>query len=122
MKRFDLVQVNSAYTTDHEMEPSDDGEWVRFEDVAAVTSHPQEAETPPWQPIETAPKMRTILVYGCEASRRIWGRAYYFKGVPGDGEGWIASSFYTEPKDDMRGSFTPTHWMPLPAPPVVKTP
>lgn len=33
MKRFDLVQVNACYTTDHEMELSDDGEWVRFEDV-----------------------------------------------------------------------------------------
>lgn len=31
--RYDLVQTNVAYTTDHEMERSDDGEWVRYEDV-----------------------------------------------------------------------------------------
>jgi hypothetical protein len=33
MKRYDLVQVNACYTTDHQMEPSEDGEWVRYEDV-----------------------------------------------------------------------------------------
>jgi hypothetical protein len=35
LTRYDLVQVNACYTTDHEMEASDDGEWVRFEDVEA---------------------------------------------------------------------------------------
>ena len=67
-----------------------------------------------WRPIETAPKDRVILVYGCEFRRHIIGRGYWFQGVPGDGEGWITSSFYTQPKDDMRGNFTPTHWTPLP--------
>lgn len=67
-----------------------------------------------WRAIDTAPKDgRVILVYGCEFKRHIFGRAYYFKGVPGDGEGWITSSFFTLPSDDMRGSFTPTHWMPM---------
>ncbi len=33
MKRYDLVQVNSCYTTDHQMERADDGEWIRYEDV-----------------------------------------------------------------------------------------
>jgi hypothetical protein len=33
VKRYDLVQVNACYTTDHEMEPSEDGEWVRYEDI-----------------------------------------------------------------------------------------
>lgn len=36
MKRYDLTQTNVAYTTDHEMELSDDGEWVRYEDVEAI--------------------------------------------------------------------------------------
>jgi hypothetical protein len=35
MKRYDLMQVNASYTTDHQMEPSDDGEWVRYADVEA---------------------------------------------------------------------------------------
>lgn len=35
-QRYDLVQVNACYTTDHEMERSDDGEWVRFEDVQSA--------------------------------------------------------------------------------------
>jgi len=33
MRRHDLVQVNACYTTDHEMEPCDDGEWVRFDQI-----------------------------------------------------------------------------------------
>ena len=71
-----------------------------------------------WQPIDTAPKDGTVLLLYAEAYHRIiWGRGWYFKGVPGDGEGWIAHSFYTQPKDDMIGAFEPTHWHPLPSPP-----
>ena len=33
IQRFDLVSVSFAYTSDHEMQRSDDGEWVRFDDV-----------------------------------------------------------------------------------------
>jgi len=33
VQRFDLVSVSFAYTSDHEMERADDGEWVRFDDV-----------------------------------------------------------------------------------------
>jgi hypothetical protein len=73
----------------------------------------------PWQPIETALRdKRVLLLYGEEHGRRIWARGYYFKGVPGDGEGWVASIIYTEPEDDMRGSFSaPTHWMLFQEPP-----
>ncbi len=71
-----------------------------------------------WQPIETAPRDgRRVLVYGVQFRRRCFGVGYYFKGVPGDGEGWIAQMFYTEPTDDARGSMEPSHWMPLPPPP-----
>jgi hypothetical protein len=35
LKRYDLVGRTCAYTTDHEMERCDeDGEWVRYDDVA----------------------------------------------------------------------------------------
>lgn len=68
-----------------------------------------------WQPISSAPKDGlTVLLYAEAHHRRIWGRGFYFQGVPGDGEGWIAHTFYTEPKDDLSGAFEPTHWMPLP--------
>lgn len=36
MKRYDLLQVNACYTSDHEMEPADDGEWVRYEEVSGI--------------------------------------------------------------------------------------
>jgi hypothetical protein len=71
-----------------------------------------------WQPIETAPKDgRQVLLYGCEHKRHWFGSGYYFKGVPGDGEGWIAHSFYTLPVNDSSGCFTPSHWRPLFEPP-----
>lgn len=40
LKRYDLIQTNLAYTTDHEMERSDDGEWVRYEDIAHLVPPP----------------------------------------------------------------------------------
>jgi hypothetical protein len=42
LPRYDLMQVNSCYTSDHEMERSDDGEWVRVDAVleALATSAP----------------------------------------------------------------------------------
>lgn len=71
-----------------------------------------------WQPIDTAPKDGTRVLVYASAHRRHWfGTGYYFKGVPGGSEGWIAHSFCTTPKDDCSGSFEPTHWMPMLTPP-----
>ena len=121
---------------------SDDGAYYRLAqelsllwDVEATSDDLADAEqlirkrvvAPPpsggWQPIATAPKehKRVLMLYGCEFGRHILGRGYWFKGVPGDDEGWVTSGFYTSPEDDMRGTFTPTHWMPLPRPPVEET-
>lgn len=36
LPRHDYMQVNACYTTDHVMEPALDGEWVRFEHIAAL--------------------------------------------------------------------------------------
>ena len=36
MKRYDLVTNYRAGSSIEEMEPSDDGEWVRYEEVEAV--------------------------------------------------------------------------------------
>ncbi len=73
-----------------------------------------------WQPIESAPKKHkhVVMLYGEEFGRRVWMLGYYFKGVPGDGEGWITTIIYCEPSDDWRGSGPqPMCWMPLPAAP-----
>lgn len=40
LKRYDLREVSYNYwETDHEMEPSPDGDWVKYEDVAALVGH-----------------------------------------------------------------------------------
>lgn len=100
---------------------SDRDEPGTYAKVAGLLAAYEEAQQQNgWQPIATAPKdKRVVLLYGEEHHRRVWARGYYFKGVPGDGEGWVASIFYTEPDDDTRGAFMNlTHWMPLPpAPP-----
>lgn len=57
-----------------------------------------------WQPIETAPKDRAILVYGLRYS----------------GEGYQeVTHWYSDrwPIEWMEGYHTPTHWQPLPDPP-----
>jgi hypothetical protein len=56
-----------------------------------------------WQPIETAPKDRSILVYGCDSYCVVWWYASRKSWTDGDyiwanGEQW-------------------THWMQLPDPP-----
>lgn len=83
-------------------------------DLKAILAALSRAAAPQWRSIESAPKDGTrVLVYACAHKRHWFGTGYYFKGVPGDGEGWIAHSFYTTPKDDCSGSFEPTHWQPM---------
>ena len=56
-----------------------------------------------WQPIETAPKRGSIL---------LWNGKEVGEGHPawcGDGYEWAGEGHACDPR--------PTHWMPLPAPP-----
>ena len=62
---------------------------------------PPEAVTEAWQPIETAPNDgKPVLVFG--------GRHVEPEIVPADGDWWRSYD----------GTATPTHWQPLPTPPV----
>lgn len=56
-----------------------------------------------WQPIETAPKVQYVLLgFEHHPSRQgFW-----------DGGAWVVTGYVTETPPH------PTHWMPLPAPPV----
>lgn len=71
-----------------------------------------------WQPIETAPKDKTLLLYG----RQVGGSKDDLAGWDGN----IVASGYWDGIDGSwcvtgstwRGPFIgPTHWMPLPEPP-----
>lgn len=52
--RYDLITNYRCGSAIEEMERSDDGEWVRFEDVVAALQSPKAPQG--WQPIETVPK------------------------------------------------------------------
>jgi hypothetical protein len=95
--------------------PAKPGRQQRTEDARALHEQLWDALTGEggWLPIESAPKDRVVLLYACQFRRHIFGHGYWFQGVPGDGQGWIASADYTKPTDDFRGSFEPTHWMPM---------
>lgn len=57
-----------------------------------------------WQPIETAPKDRPILLYSPDTTDGRWCVGYWFFGD------WAA----TEPCRGDPLNAAPTHWMPLP--------
>ena len=61
-----------------------------------------------WQPIETAPKEGSVIVFGR------WEEGHEFDGQP-----WwnIAGCTETGIYGDWYDEAIPTHWMPLPEPP-----
>jgi len=72
-----------------------------------------------WQPIETAPKDGAdVLVFYQAAGVAFAHIAYWDDGTETDPDdvGWW---FYRSSlgREMLEGYFTPTHWMPLPAPP-----
>lgn len=65
-----------------------------------------------WQPIETAPKMREVILWADTSTRDFpnWKMAsgYYHDGIGA----WIWAG------EQVRDwAFPPTHWMPMPTPP-----
>ena len=76
---------------------------ARKEYTGPLYTH-QAPSVPEWQPIETAPMLKAVLL------------AVEFDG-PGD---WCikCGSFYSNEWHVWGASWKPTHWMPLPKPPV----
>jgi len=70
-----------------------------------------------WQPIETAPKDRRILLYqsggGGEYYTPAWQKI--FTGFWWDD--WYENEHFWTADEDRGFEVNPTHWMPLPAPP-----
>jgi hypothetical protein len=62
-----------------------------------------------WQPIETADKLRTILLYS-----EMWEWTFGATQIGRwDNSGWVFDSGMEILEDE----YMPTHWMPLPEPP-----
>lgn len=72
-----------------------------------------------WQPIETAPKDGTkILAYDEGIILTAWTNdANEYQGGRGGPAGWFSGQ-YRDHWGDYPVLDTPTHWMPIPAPPV----
>ena len=71
-----------------------------------------------WQPIESAPKDDTDVLLGTAGAPAIWTGYYRQPSTERHGrtfwpEGWTRDGYY-----DV--GWVPTHWMPLPEPPVSK--
>lgn len=64
-----------------------------------------------WQPIETAPKDTSVLVYGYFDSRS-------FRGSPQMSVSWRRNGIWCGGPSEVPG-WTPTAWMPLPAAPAL---
>ncbi len=86
--------------------------------VKAVAAAIREAVADRWQPIDTAPKDGTqILVFTKhgEIEQSKWCLPHSFTYEP------VSDGLYRkvppDPEDGFWNSNTPTHWMPLPAPP-----
>ena len=118
-------------------------------DYNAIRALPAIEPAPAWQPIETAPKEKDILVwydneadsYYCpENPSKLTDYAAWADGGPFmDGSGiciakwhesfwesvdeygggyWLPAYWFAHQGDDYECVVNPTHWMPLPAPPV----
>jgi hypothetical protein len=64
-----------------------------------------------WQPIETAPHGKIVLVYDPKWQPPL--TAIFYELPPGSGARWR----YTLDDSDKYGRLEPTHWMPLPETP-----
>ena len=73
--------------------------------------HPTSRSLPAWQPIETAPRDGTQILGS-------WGWSDYNKEHVCD-RTYYADGEWRDPDDSDYPFSAPTHWMPLPAPPVI---
>lgn len=78
---------------------------------AAIEAHEALRAVPDgWQPIETAPKDKTVLLYGAK-------RLEMCVGMNHSRDGWV-----TDTTSEWVSMYPPTHWMPLPDMPSASAP
>lgn len=66
-----------------------------------------------WQTIETAPKNENILLFAGEIHEGWWDEVDYDEFRGERIMGWVYGTAEIDPTN-----FSPTHWMPVPPPPV----
>ena len=81
-----------------------------------------------WQPIETAPHHKKILLWWPDATSAPLASWQCLEGGDEDGTGWVFAWCMEDDNLSEHGdgwiyadSHQPTHWMPLPDPPEDKT-
>lgn len=100
-----------AYERSLYLEAGSDADGLTLSAVAALKEaiKQHDAEPVAWQPIDTAPKDRSILIFDGEEVME----AYWFSSWYGDKKrpGWMPANL-----DEEYGRYVDaTHWMPLPA-------
>ena len=86
--------------------------WVAGQEEARDSFRQRlEEMTQEWQPIETAPKNKLVLISdGGEVALSAWGKVSHVPIY-----GWL--NLMLGPEDVEIIDMRPTHWMPIPAPP-----
>jgi hypothetical protein len=109
MKRFDIAQ---AYNGGLMVESPDDGDYVLYEDAKALFAGNLGGWVDyEWQPIDTAPEDKNILV----ATHGGWVDTAFWTDEDGEGrKWWWLTSAKEYAKHPIHSSLMPTHWMPLP--------
>jgi len=76
-----------------------------------------------WQPIETAPRDGTDVIVGFDRADTwivhvAWWRTGEEYGCTANDRGWWSYTLGSVTQEQLDEDRTPTHWMPLPDPPV----
>lgn len=97
-------------------------EWNLCEDAAAEITRLRKAQE--WLPIESAPKMKSVLLFavtdiGDDGSIRNWrmGTGFHHEGWEGSNEQNGYSPWCWEGRHVAPWEVQPTHWQPLPSAP-----
>jgi len=113
LSRIGNIIANLAHPHgDHRQNELEDEAHDLLRELRADLGGQQAAPAPGWQPIDSAPKdeKETVIVFDAEYQQPVVPATWDNEIVTEGGQCWRAI-------DAWMDRLTPTHWMPLPAPP-----